>query len=267
MNRCNNRIRIGIVQFNIEWENKNHNLEKLKRYAKEACENGVDVLFLPEMSFTGFSMNTKETRDNKEEIYNAISKISAENHIFIGFGWTEKSNSDVGLARNHYSVIGDTRVISDYIKIHPFSFAGECDYFEGGNKITNFYVNGIPFSNAICYDLRFPEIFQIISSKAHVIVVPACWPEKRRSHWATLLKARAIETQSYIVGINCVGEIGGLMYSGDSMIINPDGRVVAEANPYEESLVVYDLEDDVVDFRNSFPVKQDRKNELYKSLM
>lgn len=272
--KMNAKIRIGIVQLNILWEDKKANIEKVIEFSKKAAEEGVDVLFFPEMSFTGFSMNTEKTHEDREIVFDRMLKIFKETNVSIGFGWVEKAENcykqDMPecnfLCNNHYSVISGGGIISDYIKIHPFSYSGEDKLFESGDKITKYNLLGIPFSSVICYDLRFPELFQILSRYAHIIVVPACWPEKRKSHWITLLKARAIENQSYVVGVNCVGNIGGLEYSGNSMIINPDGEIVAEAKEYEESLVIYELEDDVSIYRNSFPIKLDRKENLYKEL-
>jgi len=113
--------------------------------------------------------------------------------------------------------------------------------------------------------LRFPEVFSIASHKADAIIIPANWPAKRREHWITLLRARAIENQVYIFAVNCVGNIGDLNYSGDSCVIKPDGEIVEMAS-YEEKLIIYDFQNDVAKYRSNFPVKQDRKVSLYHEL-
>ena len=149
-------------------------------------------------------------------------------------------------------------ICSDYIKIHPFSYGGETDYFQGGNEITNFKMGGYIWSTFICYDLRFPEKFQIASQKADVIVVPANWPQKREEHWRTLFKARAIKSQSYVLRINCVGEVGNILYSWLTSFYAPDGRCMGELSN-EEGLVLAELKHEDLNIRIEFPVKNDRK--------
>ena len=146
-----------------------------------------------------------------------------------------------------------------------FSYSGEDQYFAKGDKTVQFSINGIPFSGFICYDLRFPEIFQAVSDHAHVIIVAADWPGSRRAHWKCLLQARAIENQCYILGINSVGDQNGQHYTGDSCVILPDGTV-AEQLSDEEGLIYYELSDDVEDYRCAFPVRQDRRKDLYVKL-
>lgn len=121
----------------------------------------------------------------------------------------------------------------------------------------------------ICYDLRFPETFQALSKRADLIIVPANWPYTRIEHWDILLKARAIENQTYIVGINCRGVIGGNYYPGHSCIIRPDGKI-CNNNYYllssSNRAYVYQICNDVNDYRNEFPIKNDRKEKLYLNL-
>ena len=135
--------------------------------------------------------------------------------------------------------------------------------FNAGEKIQNFEIDGIRFGSYICYDLRFPEVFQISSKEAHVIIVPANWPAARAEHWKCLLQARAIENQVYMLGINCVGYQKELLYLGDSCVINPNGEPVSMLSNHAD-LLVYDLEDDVEHYRKMFPIKKDRKESFYR---
>ena len=254
-------MKIGLYQYQISWEDKKENIGKL-RTALETISEDIDLLLLPEMSFTGFSMNTKITGEKDGETKEQIKSLCKKYNIAMGFGWvngTEKSE-------NHYTVISrEGNTISDYIKIHPFSFSGEDNYFVGGESISCFELEETRFSSLICYDLRFPELFRVASKKADVIVVPANWPQKRREHWITLLKARAIENQVYIIGINCVGDIGGLSYSGDSAVIAPDGSVLLDVGDIE-GIVTYGFSNMVKKYRDEFPTYRDRKDELYSKL-
>lgn len=251
-------MKIGLFQTEIIWENKEKNIEKLGKKIEEL--NETDLILLPEMSFTGFSMNVTNTQEENEETIQCIKELCKKNNIAIGFGWVKKGEKK---AENHYTVI-DKRgeIISDYIKIHPFSYSGEDKFFEGGDKLSFFELEEITFSTFICYDLRFPEIFQIASKKADVIIVPANWPAKREEHWKVLLKARAIENQVYIIAVNCVGNIGEQYYSGYSCVINPNGEEFINIHD-EEGIKCFDLYNDVDKYRDNFPVKKDRKEKLY----
>ena len=229
---------------------------------KTAFAHKVDLFLLPEMSFTGFSMNTKLTGEDGQETVHKMISFAKQYHMAIGFGWVKNR---IEKAENHYTVVHkDGTIISDYVKIHPFSFAGEDQKFSGGDKIVLFKLDGIVFSTFICYDLRFPEIFQIASKKADVIIVSANWPERRRDQWRILLQARAIENQVYIIAVNCVGDTGNVIYSGDSCVINPDGQRIVDSFR-QEIILEYELKNDVKDFRKCFQMKNDRREDLYYS--
>lgn len=256
-------MRITLYQMHILWEDKEANYTRLENALKNTCINETDLFLLPEMSFTGFSMNVEKTKENNFKTVNRMSGYAKKYHIAIGFGWVKDCGEK---SENHYTIVDrEGRIVSDYAKIHPFSFSGEDKKFQGGKKIDVFELNGIKFSTFICYDLRFPEIFQIASKEAHVIIIPANWPEKRREHWKCLLRARAIENQVYIVAVNCVGEIGGLDYSGDSCVIDPNGEILVELSK-QERILEYELTDDVETIRKSFCVKNDRNEKLYCEL-
>ncbi len=255
-----NRINIALAQTNIVWEDKEKNIQRAESCIKQAAERGADAVFFPEMSFTGFSMNTELTGESDGSTVDFVCWFAREYRISVGFGWVKNCGEK---AENHYTVADKTgAVISDYAKLHPFSYSGEDKKFKGGEKLGFFELNGITFSSFICYDLRFPEIFQAASKRASVIIVPANWPAKRREHWKTLLRARAIENQTYVLAVNCVGEIGGIEYAGDSMVINPNGDIQAFTS-LREDMLYYDLADDADAFRAAFPTKADRREELY----
>ncbi len=254
-------MKISLVQQFISWENKSKNLinaeKKIKQYANEGC----DLVLFPEMSFTGFSMNTNVTGETDGYTVNLISKMAKNYGVSVGFGWVDNESSK---SKNRYSIIdkkGD--VVSSYVKIHPFSYSNEDKKFIGGNDLSIFRIDNIPFSTFICYDLRFPELFRAVADKVHAIIIPACWPATRSSHWKSLLKARAIENQVYIFAVNCYGNIGGLYYSGDSCVINPNGEII-EILSDKEGEIVFDFLDDVEIKRSSFPVFNDRRKDLYQ---
>ena len=256
------KIKIALAQTDIVWEDKEQNYKIAKERIKEAVGQGAEAVFFPEMSFTGFSMNTEVTKESGESTVRYMMSIAVQYQVIIGFGWVKDCGEK---CENHYTVVeGTGKIISDYAKIHPFSYSGEDLKFQGGSALSFFSLKGIGCSIFICYDLRFPEIFQAASRKAHAIIVPANWPEKRRAHWMTLLQARAIENQVYILAVNCVGDIGGSRYAGDSCVIDPYGEVRSVLQG-EEGNIYYELTDDAADFREKFPVKHDRRDQLYRT--
>ncbi|MCR5688366.1 MAG: carbon-nitrogen family hydrolase [Lachnospiraceae bacterium] len=254
-------MKIALAQTTIVWEERDKNIENAERLIEANKEAGW--FFFPEMSFTGFSMNTALTAEDDRKTVGIMSGIARSHGVGIGFGWVRSAGP---MAENVYTIVGpDGSVVSEYAKIHPFSFSGEDRKFCGGDKISVFELEGIPFSSFICYDLRFPELFREVAKSVHAVVVPACWPAKRSEHWKTLIRARAIEDQVYILGVNCCGDIGGLYYSGDSCVIDPNGEIKASLSD-KEGAVIYELTDDADSFRRRFPVLDDIKDDYGRFL-
>lgn len=253
-------MKIGLCQMNISWENKELNKNTCLRFFKIAAQKKVDLLIFPEMTLTGFTMNVETFGDRNSETLDWFSDKSRSYSINTVFGYTTFKDK---IGENKLSVVSDKGIeIGSYTKIHPFSSSLETMYYKGGNIISAFNMLGFTISTFICYDLRFPEVFQIASRKADLIIVIANWPETRREQWITLLKARAIENQCYIAAVNRVGCGKDINYSGDSMIIDPIGNVLASENMIE-ALITCDIYNDVYNLREHFNVKGDRKESLY----
>lgn len=253
-------MKIALCQTTIIWENKEANYSRIKKKLEEASKRKTELFLLPEMSFTGFSMDTGITKENDGGTIHIMRQYAEQYQMAVGFGWVKDCGEK---AENHYTVVDrNGGIVSDYAKIHPFSYSGEDEKFQGGDKVVTFRMGGITFAGFICYDLRFPEIFQTASKTADVILVPANWPAVRREHWKCLLRARAIENQVYVLAVNCVGNINGTDYAGDSCVIDPDGKIVLELSE-KEGIMEYDLENDVKKFRDRFPVRKDRREYLY----
>ncbi len=255
-------MKIALAQTNIIWENKEANEACAMEYIAQAANAGAKAVFFPEMSLTGFSMNTEKTAERNGMTVSRFGEAAAKYKIAVGIGWTGWGES---LAENHFSVLNETgEIISDYIKIHPFSYGNEDKFFTPGNKMTYFKLGNYHWSSLICYDLRFPELFQIASQTAEVIVVSANWPKKREEHWRHLLCARAIESQCYILGVNCVGIINDTEYSGGSCVISPHGKIMGVLDG-KAGILTVDLQDRIEELRKDFPVKKDRRWDFYIS--
>ena len=251
-------MRIALAQTYIEWENKAANLKMMRQIVLEAKENNTDILLFPEMSFTGFSMNTQITADHDQETKQAVADLARVHRLCIGFGWVKTQGIK---CENLYTIVDDRgETVVEYSKIHPFSYSGEDRFFTAGDSICLFELGNIRMTVCLCYDLRFPEVFRKIGRQVEAVILPANWPMERRDHWNTLLRARAIENQVYVFAVNCVGDIGGKHYSGDSCVIDPLGRVLEELDG-KQGILYYDLEGDTQHYRSEFPVLDDIRDE------
>ena len=151
-----------------------------------------------------------------------------------------------------------------YAKVHPFTYAGEDEHFAAGEKLVTVDVAGVRCSLFVCFDLRFADEFWQLAEDTDCYLVPANWPAARREHWTALLRARAIENQAYVVGLNRVGEGrrrdgGALPYSGDSMIVDPLGRALSQASQVETTVSATVDPQVVADVRGRFPFLRDRR--------
>ena len=217
-------MKTALCQFQIEFEKKAQNLERAKRMIASAAAEHAQIIFFPEMSFTGFSMNVSATGELSGGTIRVMQEYARSYQIAVGFGWVRQTG-DKG--ENHYTVLDESgMILADYIKIHPFSYSGENHCYIAGNQTVVFSFAGHRFGLFICYDLRFPEIFRAVSADVDVMVVAANWPEKRITHWDKLLEVRALEDQCWVLGINCVGDQENLHYNGSSRAVNPEGETV-----------------------------------------
>lgn len=256
-------MKIALAQLNMGFEQKENAMQICAQMMADAQKQQADLIVFPEMTLTGFTMQPKqygETAENSETI-DFFQKEAIKNHIAVVFGVIFLAD---GTAKNHSIVIDNTgSILADYAKIHPFSYGAESKHYTGGDTLAFCTVCGATLSPFVCYDLRFPEIFQAASKKSQIMTVIANWPIARVGHWKTLLQARAIENQSFVVGVNRSGTDASLTYSGDSMLISPTGEILAHLTE-ENQLMVVDIDlTEVERYRVTFPLKADRKEALY----
>lgn len=262
-------MRVALGQIDMIWEDKEASVQKAEKMISEAALRKADIIIFPEMSFTGFSMNLQKIGEekNNSETVSKMRNLAKKYYIAIGFGWSSLPEKEEKKGKNIFSVVGsDGSIIAEYEKIHPFTYGGEALVYGGGEHIISFPFKEHMISLFICYDLRFPEIFQVAAKKSDVIFVIAQWPEKRSVHWQTLLRARAIETQSYVIGVNCFGEHDGISYSGDSMALDYIGNILGMISGREDILIC-DIDDGVWDYRKKFATGKDRREDLYYRLL
>lgn len=219
-------LRVTLVQANQKWEDKKANFEN---YARLLRNVETDLIILPEMFQTAFSMNTTELAEdeNSSESINWLQKLALEKNAAIYTSLMIRSGDKV---YNRGVFAQPNQPLLHYDKRKTFGLSGENDHFEAGNSETIVQYKGWNIQLQICYDLRFPEIVRnkvLPNGKAayDVIVYVANWPDKRSTHWNTLLSARAIENQCFVIGVNRVGEDKkGLSYQGNSKLVNALGE-------------------------------------------
>ncbi len=260
-------MKISLVSLNQVWEDKKSNLELCEKYIQNASKKSVDLIIFPEMTLTGFSNNISFIAENFEnsETIKQFSNLAKEFNISVIFGVVIEDNKK---ALNKCLFIDNFgNVVSDYSKIHPFSFSKEDKYFNAGNKLSMVEFKNFKIGLTICYDLRFPELYSSLAKECDFIINIANWPSKRVEHWNTLLKARAIENQIFMVGVNRTGIDGnGLEYTESSNIFNANGEKL-EFEKYE-GMKTYDININFTkEFKHKFNTVNDRKVEFYKEIL
>ncbi len=217
------------VQFDIVWEDRQANFEKVRLLLSDAQIEEGGLIVLPEMFASGFSMDVDSISGGEE----FLAEIAERYGVYVLGGVV--SRADGGRGYNNAVVLdAGGAEVARYTKLHPFSFAGEAERYQPGDDVVTFECGGCVVSPFVCYDLRFPEVFRCaVRRGTTVFVVIANWPEPRIYHWVTLLQARAIENQSYVIGVNRCGDDPKLAYPGRSLIVDPRGKILADAGSGE----------------------------------
>ena len=257
---------VALVQYDISWEDKVANHARIEARLLAADVPSGALVLIPELGDTGFS-NELDKICNDGGLSIAWAKRMAEDHGWIlQIGHAEQAPD--GRGRNCATLIFPDGRIGSYQKMHLISLLGEDRVYDPGNHILIADMPGdLKISPLICYDLRFPELFRLAQRHgANVLAVSACWPVARIDAWRQLLIARAIENQSWVLGCNRVGDDPNLSYGGTSMIIGPDGVVLAEADQTEEIVLKATLDiESGTRFCNRFPFTSEKRVELLGS--
>lgn len=255
-------INITVIQKDLAWEDKRANLEEFEKMILE-CKDRMEVVILPEMFNTGFSMKPAEYAETMEgETVQWMKRIAAQKRIILTGSLMIKEN-DAYFNRLVWMLPnGDYGV---YDKRHLFGYAGEDAHYTSGSKRLIASVKGWKINLLVCYDLRFPvwsrqagDAEDGSSAEYDVLVYVANWPDKRLHAWKTLLQARAIENQCYVVGVNRSGDDGNsIHYPGSSMIVDALGEPLYTGSDKEE-IVTYTLKiDEVKQVRSKLPFLKD----------
>jgi omega-amidase len=228
-------VNVIALQHDIAWEDKPANFAKVRTLLTEAAPAKDSLVVLPEMFATGFSMNA----DSIAEEYGGpteqfLAGLARDFRVCLVAGAAMRGRD--GRPRNKALVFSpDGELLAYYAKMQPFTPGGEPDHYQAGHKPVAFRWDDCTVSPFVCYDLRFPEIFRaaVAAHRPDLFLVIANWPDKRIQHWVRLLQARAIENQAYLVGANRLGSDPYYTYPGRSLIIDPQGEILADAGDRE----------------------------------
>lgn len=251
-------MQIYALQLDSIWEDKQANFAKVQALLSAAPPVAGSLIVLPEMFATGFSCEltvTAEAIAGETEIF--LKTLAQQWQCVVLAGLVTKSADGQGL--NQALVISpDGNELARYTKIHPFSLGGESASHTPGKETLVFEWHGLKVAPLVCYDLRFPELARsALKQGAEVLIYIAAWPARRIQHWLTLLQARAIENQAYVLGVNRCGQEPQYTYCGRSVLVDPHGVIVADASDGEKILKAEIHPDTVREWRRDFPAVAD----------
>lgn len=247
-----------MIQYSPVWEDKAKNAEKLNEMIKKSLDESELIVF-PEMTLTGFTMSSIENAEDIDgfsvKYFMDMAKHLKRN-IFAGL--IEKDDEQIFNSLFHFDENGILK--ARYRKIHPFSYSKENENYSAGFETVTTKIGQTKIGLSICYDLRFPELYRRYTKDGiDILVNIANWPVKRIKHWRALLKARAIENQCYMIGVNRVGNDPQSEYNGFSSIIDPIGNIVLE-NENDEKILSAEVDLELVrQTREKLPFLQDMK--------
>ncbi len=255
-------LRVAAIQHDIVWHDREANFARLSPTIAGAVAGGAGLVLLTETFSTGFSFDTLGIGEPEGGPSAQFLREQATTHdVWVGGSCPEidPTATDDERPSNSFVLAGPDGTVHRYRKIHPFTHAGEEKYVRAGTEFVTVEVAGVRLSLFVCYDLRFADEFWALAADTDAYLVVANWPAKRRLHWQTLLRARAIENQAYVVGVNRVGTGGGVDYAGDSAIIDPLGEVLT-SGAGAETVLFADLDPShVASTRSHFRFLQDRR--------
>ena len=250
-------MRITLIQTDLVWENKKANLES---YSRLICElkGKTDLVVLPEMCTTGFSMQAAELAEfNDGNTLKTLTRLAAQNNTALCGSHIGKDNDSAFFNRGFF--IQPDGKTDFYDKKHLFRMGEESMHYTCGNQQCTVSYMGWNIRLAICYDLRFPVWLRNIDNAYDLLLVVSNWPESRQSVFSALLTARALENQAYVCGVNRIGMDGSkLNHVGGSMLINAYGKTLNTNVLNETSIQTLELNiEELQRFREKFPVWKD----------
>jgi len=258
-------IPVASIQFNLTLGDVDANLAKALAGLRQAHAAGARLAVLPEMWSSGYDYRRlADLAERTPQVREQLCAFTAETQMVVVGSLPEKEGEAL---YNSATVIDSGRIVGRYRKLHLFSTMGEDRFLTAGDRDLVVDTSVGRIGVAICYDLRFPELFRKMALEgAEVICLPAEWPKPRQEHWRTLLRARAIENQLFIAAANCCGIQGKLDFFGMSLLISARGEVLAEAGETDTVLTASFDRAEMAEYRGQIRCFFDRRPEIYGTL-
>lgn len=261
-------MNIKVFQLKIEPADVTYNEQNIKSWFNKHMQQNTDVVVLPEMWNNGYALSQLDilADTNLNRSYEFIKKLALQYNVDIVAG--SVSNKRNGQVYNTaFTVLKDGTLVNVYDKVHLVPMLNEPAYLAPGEAVPEPYKlsNGVQSTQIICYDLRFPELLRYPAAEGcEIAFYVAQWPQARLKHWQSLIQARAIENDMYVVGCNACGDNGNTQYAGHSMVVNPNGEILEEVSGTEKCLTLSLDLDKVRQQRSAIPVFENRRKALYK---
>ena len=260
-----NNLKVAAIQFNITLGNIDRNLAKVEAALNRVTSRGAQLAVLPEMWSSGYDYK-RLARHAAEtpRVIKTLCRRTAELNLVVVGSLPEQSD---GKIYNTAYVIDRGNLVGSYRKLHMFSTMGEDRFLSPGNKSLVVPTSVGRLGIAICYDLRFPELFRKMALEgAEIVCLPSEWPKPRQEHWRTLLRARAMENQLFLIATNCCGVQGKLDFFGMSLLLSARGEVLAEGGEVDTELIATFAAQEMIDYRAQIRCYDDRRPEIYGTL-
>jgi len=249
------------LQTDIIWHDPVANLAAISGMLETARPAPGALVVLPETCASGFSRDVPAATAGATEMEAGLAGLAKKYGIALMAGLAVQTGGGCG-ANESVTFGPDGTVLCRYRKLQPFTGGGEEMAYPAGDKVVTFAWGGFTVAPFICYDLRFPEVFRTaVSRGADLIAIMASWPNRRHHHWTTLLKARAIENQAALIGVNRAGSDPEFVYDGGSLILGPQAEVFADAGSTAGFIRAEITPDLVREWRANFPALRDRRSD------
>lgn len=257
----------GFLQFTVQLGEPQANIENVEKLIRRLQPEPDAVIMLPELWASGFDYsNALAHARHTPAILARLAEIAHDNSIFFAGSLLEEDQDSPGSLYNALYVSGPEGVVGRFQKQHLFAYWQEDQYFLPGSHSPAVQTPLGPVGGLVCYDLRFPEIARSqVFGGADLLLVAAQWPAVRLDHWRLLLQARAVENQAFVVACNSCGRTGDTIMAGHSMILGPDGSILAEAGENEEAMSAILADKALEQVRDRFSTAGERPRPLQDS--
>lgn len=253
------RLTIGLGEYDTGWHDPAASLVTAEKMIRAAADIGIDAMVLPEMATTGFTMDTSRAVTLDSPDVAALRRMARQHGVWLVAGMALRTERAEPCVTNSALALDPSgEIAAVHHKQRLFAFGQEDAHYAPGTAATTLQIGGVRVGLLICYELRFPELFSAVAAGVDAIILIANWPKARQGHWDALLRARAIENQCYVIGVNRTGVANGQTYIGGSSAYDPWGELVTNGGDRMRMVAVESAR--VAEVRAHYPFLRDRTN-------